>query len=77
MSITTILAAATMLTTLFVAVSMAKKWWWAPIAGLVNQGLWVVLVLRLDDCWPIMVLVIVYAMVYALTIPKWYRERVR
>jgi len=75
MNTTSILAAITMLTTLFVAVAMARKWWWAPIAGLLNQGPWVAFVLQLDDCWPIMVFAGIYAVTYGLTIPKWYRER--
>ena len=75
MSITTILAILTTLATIFVVIAMTRKWWWAPIAGLLHQGLWAAFALQLDDGWPIMGAVVVYAVVYALAIPKWYRER--
>lgn len=72
---TTILAILTTLATIFVAIAMTRKWWWAPIAGLASQGLWAAFALRLDDGWPIMGAVIIYSIFYALAIPKWVKER--
>jgi len=75
MTTTTILAIATSLATIFVITTMTRKWWWAPIAGLLHQGLWLAFALQLGDGWPIIGAVVFYAIVYALAIPKWYKER--
>ena len=54
--------------------AMSRKWWWAPILGVIQQGLWIWWALR-DGLWPLLLTSAVFTAAYGLAIPKWIRER--
>lgn len=51
-----------------------RKIWWAPIFGLAHEGLWIIFAV-LSGAWPLCIAAGCYTLVYAIAIPKWYRER--
>ena len=67
----------TTIATIGVIFAMTRKCWWAPIAGLLHEGLWVGYALTADGGWPLLGACFAYAVLYAIAIPKWYRERVK
>lgn len=63
---------------IFGAFAGSRKWWWAPILGTLNQGLWITY--SLSGPAEVRVLLpatIVYTVINASAIRKWYRERPR
>jgi len=52
----------------------AKKIWCGPICGLVAEVIWLYYAYLLN-AWPIGISAVVMGVVYAIAIPKWYRER--
>ncbi|HUT91061.1 MAG TPA: hypothetical protein VMY37_16280 [Thermoguttaceae bacterium] len=75
MTAVTILAWLTTCATVAVVFLTMRKVWWAPIAGLLHEGLWIAFALTSEGGWPIMFAAMLYAIVYAISIPKWWRER--
>ena len=66
---------ATAVATSFVVLAFTRKWWWAPIAGLLHEGLWFAFALSSPNNTPILIAAVIYTVVYAIAIPKWFRER--
>ena len=61
-------------TSVLAIVFTLKKWWWAPIFGLVQEIPWVVFAV-VSGGWPLIVAALAYSFAYGLAIRKWRRER--
>lgn len=61
--------------TIFVVFVTLRKIWWAPIAGLLHEGIWLAFAFSEPGNYPIAIAAIVYSVLYTASIPKWYRER--
>lgn len=61
---------------IFDRIAFARRWYWAPIFGLVMQGAWITYGFALGPdgvgMWSV---AIILAFIYAYSIPKWYRHR--
>lgn len=53
---------------------MGRKYWWAPLAGLSSQVLWVIYVIRIHE-WGLLVGVFGFTFVTILNAIKWTKER--
>ena len=73
----TMLSAVVSVLTCFSVFFMMRKYWWAPIFGLVHETAWAALFILAPDQKPMLIAVAVYSVVFATAIPKWYRERHR
>lgn len=63
-------------TTVLIFLAMSRKIWWSPIAGLVNQGIWIAYALSGPAETKVMLpSICMFIIVYACAIPKWIRER--
>jgi len=69
------LAWMTTVATLAVIGLTMKKVWWAPIAGLSHEVLWIAYACYSVDGWPIAIAALGYSLVYGFSIRKWWRER--
>jgi len=52
---------------------MIKKYWWAPIVGLVQEIPWMGFAI-VTRSLPLAITTIVFAIMYALAVPRWYRN---
>jgi len=71
---TTFLQIATVIATCLAVYFQMRKFWWAPIYGLLHEGLWAWMFIATCNWW-MLIAVAVYAGVYASAIRGWARER--
>lgn len=57
-----------------VIICTMKKYWWAPIVGLVQEIPWAGYAIYAKSL-PIFIVTVLYALVFAFSIRKWYREK--
>jgi len=58
---------------LLVVLLMTRKWRYAPICGVIGQGLWVFYAI-MEAQYGLLPAVIGYTVIYALAIPKWLNK---
>lgn len=57
-----------------VIICTMKKYWWAPIVGLVHEIPWWGYAIYVRSL-PLMITAVLYTLVFAFSIRKWYREK--
>jgi len=56
-------------------VFFAKKYFFAPLYCLIQEGLWIALFLTVDGIRPLLFISFVDIAIYLLAVPKWWREK--